>query len=419
MNATDGDDAAGDKGTEDASGTWEKITKLAATPGMCDLGQGWPDFGANATARRAAAEALTSDDARANQYSAVIGSPRLIEALLKYYRATGFDLDEAYGKGEESVVVTASATEGLYGAFQAALRERPGERDEVVFIEPGFPWYHAFVKDLGGKSVAVRAHPPEFAIDIEGVRKAVSSRTCAIVHCSPHNPSGHIATMEELKALAAIAEERGIPIISDEVYERCVFDGSDPHVRMATVSEYARRNTVTVGSASKLLNLTGWRVGWVVGPPEWTSKIKGFHSLASYCAPTPLQLGVAAALDEIVAESVSGRVEPDENAAVMQRNAAVLGRALETIGIDVFYPSGGYFLVCSVQRTGLSDAEWVVRLAELALVASVPMSVFFLPDGPSPPRHLVRFAVCKIPDTIDEAARRIVAHGGQIGPSNV
>ena len=103
----------------------------------------------------------------------------------------------------------------------------------------------------------------------------------------------------------------------------------------------------------------------------------------------------------------------------MQRNAAVLGHALETIGIDVFYPSGGYFLVCSVQRTGLSDAEWVVRLAERALVASVPMSVFFLPDGPSPPRHLVRFAVCKIPDTIDEAARRIVAHGGQIGPSNV
>jgi len=413
-------DDDGDAGrTEDASGTWEKITKLAATPGMCDLGQGWPDFGANATARRAAAEALTSDDARANQYSAVIGSPRLIEALLKYYRATGFDLDAAYGEGEESVVVTASATEGLYGAFQAALRERSGERDEVVFIEPGFPWYHAFVKDLGGKSVAVRAQPPEFAIDIEGVRRVVSSQTCAIVHCSPHNPSGHIATMEELKALAAIAEERGIPIISDEVYERCVFDGSDPHVRMATVSEYARRNTVTVGSASKLLNLTGWRVGWVVGPPEWMGKIKGFHSLASYCAPTPLQLGVAAALDEIVAESVSGRVEPDENAAVMQRNAAVLGRALETVGIDVFYPSGGYFLVCSVQRTGLTDADWVVCLAERARVASVPMSVFFLPDGPSPPRHLVRFAVCKVPATIDEAARRIVAHASEIGPSNV
>ena len=400
--------------TNDAAAAWERITALASAPGACDLGQGWPDFGSNRTAVAAATRAMTAGDARAHQYAPVRGRAECVRALVEYYAKTGYDVRRpvdggGVDDGSSCVVVTASATEALYGAFQGALRRTPG-RDEIVFVEPFFPWYRAIADDLGGKSVVVRAEASDgFAIDVDAVRAACDARkTALLVMCSPHNPTGHCATRAELEGIAKIAEDLDLIVLSDEVYERAVFDdGGREHVRLATIGNM-RERCVTLGSASKLLNVTGWRVGWAVGPKELIDPIKSAHSLMSYSAPTPLQIGVAAALDEISA-TATGRVEADENAAVMRANAQTLGKALEDVGMRVFYPQGGYFLTCDVSSTGLTDMEFCELLAARARVAAVPMSVFFL-NAPDIPRSLVRFAICKIPETCAESARRIRAH---------
>ena len=280
---------------DDAAATWERIVRLASAPDVCDLGQGWPDFGESVAATTTAARAMTGGDARANQYAPVRGRKELTEALMRYYERTGY----AVGS-EESVVVTCSGTEALYGAFQAAMRAAPEGAREFVFVEPFFPWYKAIADDVGATCVVIRARAEDgFVVDVDAIRRAcVSGRTCAIVSCSPHNPSGHVLSRKELEGIAAIAEEKDLFVISDEVYERSVFDPALEHVRLATIGDM-RDRTVTIGSASKLLNLTGWRVGWAVGPPKMIDAIKSAHSLMSYAAPTPLQLGVAAALDEI------------------------------------------------------------------------------------------------------------------------
>ena len=350
---------------------------------------------------------MTGGDARANQYAPVRGRKELTEALMRYYERTGYSVGS-----EESIVVTCSGTEALYGAFQAAMRAAPEGAREFVFVEPFFPWYKAIADDVGATCVVIRAIAEDgFVVDVDAIRRAcVSGRTCAIVSCSPHNPSGHVLSRKELEGIAAIAEEKDLFVISDEVYERSVFDPALEHVRLATIGDM-RDRTVTIGSASKLLNLTGWRVGWAVGPPKMIDAIKSAHSLMSYAAPTPLQLGVAAALDEISADARSprGRVVPDENAAVMADNARTLAHALEDAGLTVYHPEGGYFLTCDVSSTGASDVDFCVELASHAKVAAVPLSVFFLPSA-DVPRSLVRFAVCKKPDTVRESADRIRRH---------
>lgn len=313
---------------DDAAATWERIVRLASAPDVCDLGQGWPDFGESVAATTAAARAMTGGDARANQYAPVRGRKELTEALMRYYERTGYSVGS-----EESIVVTCSGTEALYGAFQAAMRAAPEGAREFVFVEPFFPWYKAIADDVGATCVVIRAIAEDgFVVDVDAIRRAcVSGRTCAIVSCSPHNPSGHVLSRKELEGIAAIAEEKDLFVISDEVYERSVFDPALEHVRLATIGDM-RDRTVTIGSASKLLNLTGWRVGWAVGPPKMIDAIKSAHSLMSYAAPTPLQLGVAAALDEISADARSprGRVVPDENAAVMADNARTLATRSKT-----------------------------------------------------------------------------------------
>lgn len=414
--------AVDDGASSSAAEAWERITAMASAPGVCDLGQGWPDFGESATARRVAMEALAGDGAgtraRANQYSPVSGAKALVEALETYYARTGYDLREYSSRGGEDgevVVVTCSATEALYGAFKAAISS---PEDEILFIAPYFPWYHAIAKDLGGKSVTVRAEAPDFAIDVDKLRAAVTPRTKLLVHCSPHNPSGHVATRDELEGIARVAKEFDLTVLADEVYERSVF-GEREHVRLATIGDM-RERTITVGSASKLLNLTGFRVGWAVGPPRLLAPIKASHSLMSYCAPTPLQLGVAAALDEISASSTTNAVVADENAQIMRENADILASALRFAGLEVFQPHGGYFLVASCAPLGLTDMEFCLALCSTARVACVPMSVFYAPFDPNPtPRALVRFAICKVRETIEESARRIRENASAFAPTSL
>ena len=431
-----------------ASQVWAEVTALAQLPGVLDLGQGWPDFGADDVARAAAAEALVSSpDPRANQYSGIPGRPELQSAVSRYYRSTGM-------RAGGDVLVTTSATEAIYVALQTLCD--PG--DEVVFLEPFFPWYISHCRIFGAVPVTVRMKPGTtgggFTLDLEALREAFvrgEGRTKVFIHNSPHNPTGAVFTRQEMEAVAALCKEFDVVVLADEVYERCTFfgamndgglgeeeegggrrrrrgsKGDEPVevVRMADMSGMENR-TLTIGTSSKLLCLSGWRVGWMMGPPELIGAVRMMHSYATFCAPTPLQLGVAAALDGIAKEAEdnlkntdgigggsSGALVPDATAAVMSKNASVLAAALRDTGLRVFDPWGGYFLVADVAPLSLTSVEYCRQLANgPAKVAAVPLDVFYDPtkvEDP-PPETFVRFAVCKKPETIQAAAAAIRAN---------
>ena len=288
---------------------WAEVTALAQSPGVLDLGQGWPDFGASEVARRAAADAIVdSPDPSANQYSVVPGRPELRSAIERYYRSTG-----TREPGE--VLVTTSATEAIYVAIQALCD--PG--DEIVFLEPFFPWYISHVRAHGGVPIAVpMARSPDaddggFRLDLDALRAAFGPKTKAFLYNSPHNPTGAVFTPEEIAAVASLCAERDVVCVADEVYERCVF-GDASVARMADAPGM-RERTLTIGTSSKLLCLSGWRVGWIVGPPALVAAIRSLHSYTTYCAPTPLQLGVAAALESIADEADAATRERARDAA--------------------------------------------------------------------------------------------------------
>ena len=447
--------------SQGASQVWAEVTALARLPGVLDLGQGWPDMGASQVARAAASEAMLSDDdPRSNQYSPPPGAPELVAAIDRYYRATGSLPADSV---QRDVLVTTSATEALYVALQALCD--PG--DEVVFLEPFFPWYIAHARIFGatprtvrlrvdGDPDAAKTRDARFRLDLNDLRAAFvagAGRTKAFIHCNPHNPTGVMFSEAETRDIARLCAEFDVVIVADEVYERCAFDKETPMTRIADVEtetetqKNLRARTLVVGSASKLLCLSGWRVGWVVGPKPLIAALRTMHAYATFCAPTPLQLGVAAALTKIADDAdaatrrraadasrlppeegtpaftetarrreaafacTRGRLVPDAVAGVIASNVSVLSRALADSGVAPFAPSGGYFLVVDVSDTGLAATEYCKALATgPARVACVPMDVFFDSKRDSAkdiPRNLVRFAVCKSSETIEKCAEAI------------
>merc|ERR1740130_502762 len=223
---------------------------------------------------------------------------------------------------------------------------------------------------------------------------------------TPHNPTGHMATKGELLMLAAMCERNNVVCVSDEVYEICAFDSSKrPHVSMSQINEWAANSTVTIGSASKLLSLTGWRIGWVTGPEDLVKAVTTAHSYMSFCAPTPLQVGVAGALNSAIKGSKNCKdvaTKLGDLGPLFGRNWKTLADALVSCGLMVCPAEGGYFLVADVTSTGLNDVDFCMWLVKQHKIAAMPLSLFYATE--SNDCKLVRFAVCKTEKQIERAA---------------
>ena len=396
---------------------WAEITALSRQEGVIDIGQGYPDFGSNAIAKQSAKRAISMDektisgdvpDARANQYAPIPGTADMLDAVKRYYRDTARNVSSV-DESRDSSLVTTSATEGLYVVFRTLLNKD----DEVMTLSPFFPWYLAHATVTECTLLGVPLNPEDgFAVTEEMLERAYAKsnkRVKIFVHCSPHNPTGHCASEEELEIIARFCRNHKIVAIADEVYERSTFLESKPHLRLR---EYLPERTVTVGTSSKLMNLSGWRVGWIYGPKVIVDACNIFHSYASFSTPTPLQAGVADALNDICDRAKPGEgVTPDENAQILASNAQILASALTASGLKVYPPEGGFFLVASVKniKSVAGDAiQYCKNLARRgAKVSAVPMTPFYDPSSPENPTDLVRFAICKKRETIAEAARRI------------
>ena len=396
---------------------WAEITALSRQPGVIDIGQGYPDFGSNSIAKQSAKRAISMDektisgdipDARANQYAPIPGTRDMLDAVKRYYRDTARNVSSV-DESRDTSLVTTSATEGLYVVFRALLNKG----DEVMTLSPFFPWYLAHATVTECTLLGVPLNPEDgFAVTEEMLERAYAKsnkRVKIFVHCSPHNPTGHCASEEELEIIARFCRNHKIVAIADEVYERSTFLESKPHLRLR---EYLPERTVTVGTSSKLMNLSGWRVGWIYGPKVIVDACNTFHSYASFSTPTPLQAGVADALNDICDRAKPGEgVTPDENAQILASNANLLASALTASGLKVYPPEGGFFLVASVKNIKSVDGDAIQYCKNLARrgakVSAVPMTPFYDPSSPENPTDLVRFAICKKRETIAEAARRI------------
>ncbi|CAG9461652.1 unnamed protein product [Pedinophyceae sp. YPF-701] len=367
---------------------WATITSRARQPGNVDLCQGYPDFEGSAVARKSAADAIGRGDPVLNGYAPQTGLPSLVAALARLDKDLYGPPPHAQGH-----LITTSGTEAIFAACMAVLN--PGDR--CVFLEPSFPWYTPAIKAAGGVPVPVRLHPPSFAIDAAALRGALEGAKMLIVN-SPHNPTGHVLSESELESIRECAVAADVAVLSDEAYAMQAWGAE--HVPLAYLPGMGER-TLTLGTASKLLSLTGWRVGWLAGPPRMLQAAQRMHAYATFCAPTPLQHGTAAALAD-----AGLRAECATVCALMQRNAQAMADALSgALGMEVLAPKGGYFVVA--RAAGEDDLALCAALLEEAGVGGAPMRAFYA-DPAEAPKDMIRIAICKREATIAEAARRIV-----------
>ncbi|WP_024794713.1 pyridoxal phosphate-dependent aminotransferase [Tomitella biformata] len=375
-----------------------EMSALAVKYDAVNLGQGFPDTDGPQAMLDAARDAIA---AGRNQYAPGAGVPELREAIAQD-RLTRFGIAT---NPDTEVLVTVGATEGIAGAVLGLVE--PG--DEVVLIEPYYDSYAAAIALAGGvrKTVALVPQKPSpdgqhgFQLDHDGLRAAVSDRTRLLIVNSPHNPTGTVFSAADLAVVAEVAIRHDVLVLSDEVYEHLTFDGIE-HIALATLPGMAER-TLTVSSAAKTFNVTGWKTGWVSGPAELVAATRAAKQFLSYVGATPFQPAVALAL-----RTEQGWIA--ENRAALQSKRDLLSTALRETGFHVHHCPGTYFLLADVRPLGFTDGdEFCRQLPQRIGVAAVPMSPFV--DDKQPWQHLVRFAFCKRDEVLAEGVRRLAQLG--------
>ena len=369
-----------------------EMSALAARIGAVNLGQGFPDEDGPAAMLSAAQQAIAEG---ANQYPPGLGIPALRQAVAdQRKRRYGSDYDP-----DSEVLVTVGATEAIAASVLGLVE--PGS--EVLLVEPFYDSYSPVIAMAGchRRAVPMRADSPGFAIDVEAMRAAVTPRTRALIVNSPHNPTGMVATDAELRGLAELAVEADLVVIADEVYEHLVFDGRR-HLPLADYPGMAER-TITISSAAKMFNVTGWKIGWACGPAHLIAGVRAAKQYLSYVGGAPFQPAVAQAL-------AGEDAWVDALCATLQTRRDRLASALADIGFAVHDSCGTYFLCADPRPLGYHDSTaFCAELPERVGVAAIPMTAFCDPAAPHAEqwRHLVRFAFCKRDDTLDEAIRRL------------
>jgi N-succinyldiaminopimelate aminotransferase len=368
------------------------MSALAAEVGAVNLGQGFPDEDGPPAMLEAARQAITDG---VNQYPPGPGIADLREAIAaQRARRYRVDLDP-----DSEVLVTVGASEAIAAAVLGLVE--PGS--EVLLIEPFFDTYSPVIAMAGSRRVAVPLVPDGrgFCLDVDAVRAAITPSTRAIIVNSPHNPTGMVLDDDELRALAGVAVEADLLVIADEVYEHLVFDGRR-HLPISTYPGMAER-TVTISSAAKMFNCTGWKIGWACGPADLVAGVRAAKQYLSYVGGAPFQPAVAYALN-----NEDAWVESLRDSLQSKRNT--LAAALTDIGFEVHDSAGTFFLCADPRPLGFTDsATFCAELPRRVGVAAIPMSAFCDPDHAqaSEWNHLVRFAFCKRHETLGEAIRRL------------
>lgn len=367
-------------------------SEIRAMTGACNavggvnLGQGICDLPAPDVVKQAAMDAIANDQSVYSRFDGEAYFRQQVAAKLLAYNKVAYD--------PETEIV---ATIGASGALTSTLHALTDPGDELILFEPSYG-YHIYACQVSGvvpKPVTLSA--PDFAIDVEALRAAITPKTRAILVNTPSNPSGKVFSREELQAIADVCIEKNILCITDEIYEYIVYDGGE-HISMASLPGMKER-TITISGYSKTFSITGWRIGYVAAPKEFALAVGLVNDLFSICAPTPLQHGVAAAIEQLPASYYTGM--SDLYQGIRDEFCGVLTE----VGLTPIIPKGAYYVLCDNRRLQASSApDAAMKLLQEAGVAGVAGSAFFSGNQGD---HLIRFCYAKKPSAIAEASQRL------------
>ena len=324
-----------------------------------------------------------------NIYTRMDGIARLRNAIAdKQMRDYGLRYDP-----ETEVMVACGATAGLHAACMALLN--PG--DEVLAFEPFYGYHVSTLKSMRMKPVLVPLAEPDWALDTDAMRAAVTAKTRAIILNTPANPSGKVFSREELEAVADLARKRDLFVFTDEIYEYFIYDGTK-HICLATL-EGMRERTIVMSGFSKTFSVTGWRLGYVTADAKWMGAMSYFHDLTYVCAPSALQHGAAAGLEQLPPEFYT------QLATDHQSKRERIVAALRDAGLEPGVPAGAYYVLARVDRLpGETAAQKARHLLARTGVAAVAGSAFFRPGRGE---DLLRFCFAKKDDDLDDACARL------------
>jgi methionine aminotransferase len=360
------------------------MSALAQEHGAVNLSQGFPDFPIadplGAYLREAAEQGY-------NQYAPMSGLPLLRVGIAA-------DMERRYGlkvDADQEITVTPGATYAIYTAFTAILQ--PG--DEVIVLEPAYDSYIPNIEINGALPVPVALRAPDFSVDWDAVRDAVTPKTRAIIINTPHNPTGAVWQGEDWDILASIVRDTDIVVVSDEVYEQLVYDGQQHH----SVLQHPelRERSFAIFSFGKVFHNTGWKVGYCIAPPAYTAAFRRIHQFLSFSVNTPAQYALAQYLSSA----------PPGISAMMQAKRDLFLELISTLPFTLFQPArGSYFQILGYERiSDLPDREFARWLTREYGVATIPVSAFYR-DGRDD--KLIRFCFAKKEDTLREAVNRMM-----------
>ncbi len=385
---------------------FSEMTALAVAHDAVNLGQGFPDENPPQAALDAAKAAM---DAGHNQYAPGPGVPVLRQAIADHQqRVHGLTFDP-----DDEVTVTFGATEAVAATILALCEVG----DEVVVLEPTYDAYTAVIAMAGAVERRVALTPPApvdvwagpdpdgggsaseldaWHLDVDRLAAAIGPRTRVLLLNSPHNPTGTVLDAATLDAIAALCVEHDLIAVTDEVYEHLVYDGE--HLPLATRAGM-RERTVTISSAGKTFSCTGWKTGWACASPALSSALRTTKQFLSFAGGTPLQHGVAAALE-------AGPSLTDRVGALHRQRRDLLVDGLLELGVPTTRSAGTYFVTGDLSAVGFDDGEAFCRQAPEAFgVAAVPVSAFV--RDAAPVRSLVRFAICKDDAVLADGLERL------------
>lgn len=365
-----------------------EMSALSARHGAVNLGQGFPDFPAPGFLKEAACAAITGD---ANQYAHPAGLPALRAAIAdEWSDRFGADIDP-----DRDVTVTSGATEAIFDSIMALVD--PGQA--VVTFEPFYDSYPASVAMAGAEFRAVRLQEPDWTFEEADLEAAIDDRTRMILLNTPHNPTGKVFTHHELSVIADLAIRHDLIVVTDEVYDRIVFDDLE-HVPIATLPGMWER-TLTLNSTGKTFSLTGWKVGYAIGPAWLNDALRAVHQFVTFATSTPFQVAMASSIPHAGRTGYYRELVRDYT-----ERRRLLTDALESAGLPVLDTAGSYFLMASFDHLPFGDdvacSRWMI---ERAGVTPIPPSAFYV-DPASAPR-LIRFCFAKSTETLEEAGRRL------------
>ncbi|UXI69994.1 pyridoxal phosphate-dependent aminotransferase [Tahibacter amnicola] len=363
------------------------MSQLAVQHNAVNLGQGFPDFDGPQSLRDALAEAMNSGR---NQYAPMTGIPKLREQIAQ-------KTERLYGRkvnADTDITVTSGATEAIFAAVAAVVR--PG--DEVIVLDPCYDCYEPAIDLVGGRAVHVPLSLPDFSVDWQRVKDAITPRTRMIMVNSPHNPSGAVFSAQDLDTLAALTRDTEILVLSDEVYEHIIFDGL-PHQSVLRHAELADRSFV-VSSFGKTYHCTGWKVGYCVAPRTLSAEFRKVHQYLTFCTFSPAQWAFAHVLEHDPQHYL-------DLPAFYQEKRDHFRDLLQGSRFQLLPVRGAYFQL--VDYSAISDkddlnfCEWLVREAG---VAAIPVSAFY---ETAPAAKIIRFCFAKNDKTLADAAERLRA----------